>query len=300
MSMKNSPIVIQPLDMTGASDPVISSVQAQVSVRAPIQAAAPAMPSVAMANAAPVQTFAASTAPTVTTPHVTYDGYINLAGNGFLDATNLTSGSPQAWYNSNQITSLFGGRPTAQQQSDFNSAVLERVQHTFDLAGVQVNLTTDPNAHAAHTLSLVSNTQSAWGPLLGLTNIGGNGFSFIDQSAKSVQSVDQLEWMVAHNVAHELMLSFGVGEDYDKSGHYIDSALANLSMMLDANATFSQSAAAALLATGDFSVVGPSGGAFAQDVNPQPVPEPTTIAMWSVAALGLAYARHKRGGKSND
>ena len=45
-----------------------------------------------------------------------------------------------------------------------------------------------------------------------MTQVGGNGFSFIDQIAPSAHSLDQLEWIVAHNISHELMLAFGVPE----------------------------------------------------------------------------------------
>ena len=65
-----------------------------------------------------------------------------------------------------------------------------------------------------------------------MTHMGGSGFSFIDQEAKSAQSLDQLEWIVAHNVSHELMLAFGVGENYDQTGNYIDARNANWSMMV--------------------------------------------------------------------
>ncbi len=128
------------------------------------------------------------------------------------------------------------------------NAIVQRVEQTFAQSGVPITVTANPNAPAAHTLSVVSGTTSAWGPVLGLTNIGGNGFDFIDQAAKVSQSVDQLEWVVAHNISHELMLAFGVPENYDQTGKYIDARDANLSMMLNPKATFSQSAAQELLA----------------------------------------------------
>ncbi len=268
----------------------------------PLLAVAPAasfalipVPTPPMAFApAPAPIYAAAMpSPAPAASAVTYDAFVNLGNAPFVDATNLTASTPQAWANSTAITGLFGGHPTDQQQADFNSAVLQRVEQTFQLAGVHVNLTSDPNAQSNHTLSVVSNTTSAWGPLLGLTNIGGNGFDFIDEVAKSANSINDLEWIVAHNVSHELMLAFGVGEKYDKSGSYIDAEMANLSMMLDPNATFSQGAAAALLSSHSLNTNG-TGGAFAQEVGPQPVPEPTTVAIWAIAAIGLAVARRHR------
>ena len=64
-----------------------------------------------------------------------------------------------------------------------------------------------------------------------MTYLGGNGFDFIDQAAKSAQSVDQLEWIVAHNVCHELMLAFGVPEVHDKTGNFLDAEMANVELL---------------------------------------------------------------------
>jgi hypothetical protein len=223
----------------------------------------------------------------------TYDAYINMGTGPYPNSGLLTTGGAQAWYNSSAVASLYGGQPTAQQQADFSNTVLQRVQQTFQLSGVPVNLTTNPNANAAHTLSVVSNTTSTWGPVLGLTDIGSNGFDFVDQAAKSAQNVNQLEWLVAHNVAHELMLAFGVPENFDKSGNFIDSPVANTSMMLNPNATFSQSASQALVAANFQNNDGSIPSMGAQVVGPQPVPEPTTIALWLLAGMAVV-ARKSR------
>ena len=98
-------------------------------------------------------------------------------------------------------------------------------------------------------MSLVSNASSAAFPgAIGTTDLGANGLSFIDPMAQAAQSVDQLEWIVAHNISHELMLAFGVGENYDQTGNYIDARNANFAMLIDPNATFSAGAAAAIKA----------------------------------------------------
>jgi hypothetical protein len=227
------------------------------------------------------------------TSSAAYDAYINLGTGPYPNASLLTTGGSQPWYNSSAVASLYGGQPNAQQQADFTNTVLQRVQQTFQQSGVPVNLTTNPNANAAHTLSVVSNTTSTWGPVLGLTDIGSNGFSFVDQAAKSSQNVSQLEWLVAHNVAHELMLAFGVPENYDKSGNFIDSPVANTSMMLNPNASFSQSAAQALLAANFQNNDGSIPSMGAQVVGPQPVPEPTTMALWVLAGVAVV-ARKSR------
>ena len=123
-----------------------------------------------------------------------------------------------------------------------------------------------------------------------MTQLGASGFSFIDQEAKSAQSLDQLEWIVAHNISHELMLSFGVGENYDQTGNYIDARNANWSMMVDPNATFSQAAAQALNSAMSSSTTTTSTIQGAQVLNP--VPEPTTVAFW-LAGLSAALMRRK-------
>ncbi len=126
---------------------------------------------------------------------------------------------------------------------------MQRVEQTFQQSGVPLTLTLNSTDPATHTLSLVSNTTSNTTPgVIGMTQIGGSGFSFIDQEAQSAQSLDQLEWIVAHSISHELMLALGVGENYDQTGNYIDARNANWAMMVDPNATFSQAAAQALQA----------------------------------------------------
>jgi hypothetical protein len=126
-----------------------------------------------------------------------------------------------------------------------------------------------------------------------MTQIGASGFSFIDQQAHSAQSLDQLEWIVAHNISHELMLSFGVGENYDQTGNYIDARNANWAMMVDPNATFSQAAAQALQAALSSNSTGTTGVQDAQLINGQPVPEPTTVACWLAGLSAAALMRRK-------
>jgi hypothetical protein len=266
---------------------------------APAASAAPftASPVVTPAYSAPISyssavTTAGNSGSTGASTGTVYDAYINMGTGPYPNASLLTTGGAQPWYDSSAVASLYGGQPNAQQQAAFTQAVLQRVEQTFQNSGVAVNLTTNPNAAAAHTLSVVSNTTSTWGPVLGLTDIGSNGFDFVDQAAKSAQNVDQLEWMVAHNVAHELMLAFGVGENYDHTGNYIDSPVANTSMMLNPNASFSSAAAQALQAANFQAGFSPTTQG-AQVVSPQPVPEPTTVLLWIAAAGAVALVRRR-------
>ena len=224
-------------------------------------------------------------------------GFINLGKGPYPQAAAITTGGAQPWYNSTQLTSLFGGQPTAQQIQSFDNTILQRVQQTFSQSGVSVSLTDNPNVAALHTVSLVSNTGSATlSSAIGMTQVGGNGFSFIDHIAPSAQSLDQLEWIVAHNISHELMLAFGVPENYDTTGNYIDSKVANWAMMVSPNSTFSPAAAQALdpgpgLAEREYL----RKPAWSSGVKPSsaPVPEPTTVAMWGLAAVAFAVSRRR-------
>src|SRR5262249_51156614 len=127
-----------------------------------------------------------------------------------------------------------------------SATVLQRVEQTFQKSGVPVTLTTDPNVAAPHTLSVVSNTASPSSPdAVGITDVGNNGFSFIDKFG-AANSVDELEWVVAHNVAHELMHAFG-GEHHDTTGNYLDAAMSPWSVMADPNTVFSPASVNELL-----------------------------------------------------
>jgi hypothetical protein len=222
------------------------------------------------------------------------NAFINLGAGPYPAQSFVATGSPQAWYDSPQVASLFGGTPTAAQQQAFDQAVMQDVQQTFQLSGISVNLTDNPNTPALHTLSVVSNATSLPFPgAIGTTLIGGSGMSFIDVEAQAAQSVNQLEWIVAHNVSHELMLAFGVGENYDKTGNYIDAESVNWSTIISANSTFSPAAAQAInasLATMDTErVVQPN----AQQITLAPVPEPMTVLLWGLAGT-VALARRTR------
>jgi hypothetical protein len=254
------------------------------------------VPSLAAAPApVPVQP---APAPVAATP--TVDAFLNMGNGSYPEAGFITTGNAQPWYQSAAITGFFGGTPTAQQQASFASTVLQRVEQTFQLSGVPVSLTTDQTVSAAHTVSLVSNTVAALIPnAIGMTDIGANGFSFIDQEAKSAKSLDQLEWIVAHNISHELMLSFGVGENFDQTGNFVDARNANLSMMTNPSATFSAAASQALnqnllnQATSD-----PTAAQSAQVLHPGAVPEPGSFLVWGLGALAVTVRAVVRNGRT--
>jgi hypothetical protein len=253
-----------------------------------------AFQSTVVANVAP-SSAAAVSSPKPTPP---VEGYLNLGNGPYPNAGLITTGGAQPWYNSSQISSFFGGQPTPQQVQSFDSTVLARVQQTFAQSGVPISLTSDPSVPTLHTISLVSNTASATLPsAIGMTQVGTNGFSFIDQIAKSAQSLDQLEWIAAHNISHELMLALGVPENYDQTGSYVDSKLANWAMMVNPNAAFSADAAQALLQAiqNQSNRHGYQLGAQGLDRAPTPAPEPATWAFWMLAATTAILARHFRG-----
>ena len=233
-------------------------------------------------------------APAPTTP-TNYDAFINVGTGPYRNSDSLTTGNAQPWYLSSSVNHLFGGVPNIQQRTDFDNAVLQRVQQTFRLSGVPVSLTEDPNAPAAHTLSVVSQTVNpSLTSAIGMTYVGGNGFHYIDNSASVANSVDQLEWIVAHNISHELMLAFNVPENYDQSGKFIDARNATWSMITSPASTFSPSAVSALLAQ-NFQASGPAAlNSSAQVLDSPNVPEPATLVLWgALAGLGIVVRRFR-------
>ena len=275
----SSPSVSAPISTYSAPTPVL------VATPYPAPSAVSTVSVASLPAPSPAPASAASSAP---------DGFINLTGGSFIEASTLTTGGAVAWYNSAAVKQVYGGNtPTAQQQADFSNAVLQDVQKTFQLAGLTPKLTLDPNAHASHTLSVVSGASYGGnGNAIGITDVGANGFGFIDKLSYA-DSPDQLAWAVAHNVSHELMHAFGVGVHHDTTGAYLDSGTASWSMLTDPNATFS-AAASADIKSQFLPGTTISGGLGAEvfDLMPSPVPEPATIAAWS---LGLAAALVVRG-----
>ncbi len=153
-------------------------------------------------------------------------------------------------------------------------------------------------------MSVVSGTTYGPNPdAIGITNMGGDGFSFIDKLSYA-NSVDELEWAVAHNVSHELMHAFGV-EHHDTTGHYLDSATTPWEVLVDPNTVFGQEAVNSLLAedfrdrydTGTSLAYGAQNLEHGTMIRPSPVPEPTTVALWGIVAAA-ALAGHRARSRS--
>jgi hypothetical protein len=230
------------------------------------------------------------------------DAYLNFGTSAPPEASSLTTGNPQPWYDSPSVVQAFGGQvPTPAQQTAFAQAVQADVQQTFVQSGMTgtntPTLTLDPNTPHNHTLSVVSGVDYTPNPgAIGITDVGHNGFSFID-NLKYANTPGDLEWAVAHNISHELMHSFGVAQHDDTTGQYLDAATANWSLLTNPSATFSPQAVSDMIAKDVGRNVTNGGTASGEQIDgdqmlASPVPEPTTLAFWALA--GLAVAAHRR------
>lgn len=266
---------------------------------------------------APVQMAAASasaplviSAPPVAVPATPYDAFVNFGSAPFSGLGTLATGTAQSWFASDAVTKAYGGATTSQQAQDFSTAVIGRVASTFAQSGLDIRVTGDPNAPSSHMLSVASGLSASSNPdAVGVATIGKDGFSFIDKLGYAT-SPDELEWAVAHNVAHELMHAFGGTHHTAADGKNLDAAVSDWSVLIDPNTKFSAESVAemtrnlrqgGLLATGGASheMVHPPGCSCAQcqllHINGVPVPEPTTIAVWGALAgiAGLVRARRR-------
>jgi hypothetical protein len=237
------------------------------------------------------------------------DAFINFGNAPYAEASTLTTGNPQAWYTSPSVISAFGGAPSAQQQTTFTQSVIADIQHTFQISGLNISLTTDPTVPALHAMSVVSGAAYPSNPdAIGITTVGANGYSFIDKLAYAT-TPDQLTWAVAHNLSHELMHALGVANHPDTTGNYLDAATATWSMLIDPNTKFSPAAVqllSQLLATAG-SAGGPSSLPGAQfmkgmgidgaQILETPVPEPSTIALWTLVSLGGMVVLRRRANR---
>lgn len=238
-------------------------------------------------------------------PTSRYDALINMGTGPYSMSDQLLTGTPQSWYQSPVVQSIYGGVPSADQQKRFEQEVLQKVQQTYAQSGINVNLTLDPNANAARTISVVSGASfDSIKDAAGITYDNSNGFSFIDK-LNGAKNLNELEWAVAHTVAHELMHSFGV-DHHDSSGEFLDGAIANWDLLLDPNTKFSSAAvsdiqynlSAGLSNNNNSAVFGYLSHTIHQAealiLAPPPVPEPATVAIWVAGACFAYMIRKKR------
>jgi hypothetical protein len=211
--------------------------------------------------------------------------------------TSMLNSSPQPWYDSPSVVKFFGGNPpSAQQQADFENTVLQEIQQTFNLGGLHPKLTIDPSITANHVLSIVSGSQYTGNTdAIGITLVDGSGFGFIDK-LKYADSLQDLEWAVAHNVSHELMHAFGVAIHHDQTGQFLDAATASWDLLKNPATTFSPDAINDILGH-QYAPNGASGTAGEQTLDgdqellaPRPVPEPATLTFWGL--VGMVVVAH--------
>ena len=296
---------------------------APVLAAAPVASFAPVVPQYVAPIAAP------AIAPVVAGNSV--DAFINFGNAPYSEAQSLTTGNPQAWYQSASVQSVFGGAPTAAQQLAFQNEVVQTVQNTYNQSGLKISLTTDPTQNYAHTMSVISGASFPGNPgAIGITDVGNDGFSFIDK-INLAKTPDELATAVGHNIAHELMHAFGIAGHPDQSGAYLDAATANWSTLTNAQTTFSPQAIQMLSAQNFLNgpgknytqgAVGLTGLELLTEHHPvichcplcnqlhtleaseglavaaAPVPEPTTVALWGFAAVAAAIARRRGRGRS--
>jgi hypothetical protein len=230
-------------------------------------------------------------------PPVSADAFLNFGGGPYPQADFLTSGGAQPWYTSPVVSRFLGGSPTDGQRADFTSTVLQRVEQTYHQSGLPLTVTADPNVRAAHTLSIVSHTDSPHHPeAIGITSQGSDGFSFIDKFGEA-KSLDELETALAKNISHELMHAFGV-DHHDMTDTSLDAPALSWSVLSNAATSFS-AAAVQDLASKDFRhTSGLLGGPNAERIEgqtlaPQAVPEPATLGLWAASAAGAVLVRRR-------
>ncbi len=219
----------------------------------------------------------------------------------------LTDGSARSWTRSPVVDQIFDGAPTAQEQASFTQSVLQHVEDVYQRSGLDIQVTDDPSVSTDHTISLVSGTIHDEVPsAIGMAIVGGEGFTYVDQF-DFAQTQDELALAVGHNVAHELMHSFGLGAHPDQTGTYLDAGTVAWETLVDPTITFSDEAVEVLEDLIDRERLTSGSGAtlMAQQLgpNPTPIPEPATIALWSI--LGLAATtrwirRRRTTGQADD
>ena len=243
--------------------------------------------------------------PQAPAPVASYDAFINFGNAPYAEQGLLAPGTAQPWFTSSAVTTALGHTATMADLNGFAQTVLARVESTFANSGLNVNLTTDPSAHADHMISVASGLSSTTNPdAVGVTDVGRNGFDFIDKLGYAT-SLDQLEWAVAHNVAHEMMHAFGGSHHTTPEGTNLDAPSSPWSVMIDPNTKFSAASVAEMtynLRQGGLQSkygIGAEGvDVDGQELSGQPVPEPATLALWAALAGAAGMIRYRRPSRS--
>lgn len=293
-SLASNPTYSAPASWTGYAAPVAPSAPASVPP-SPVPVAPPAPP-----VSSPPPQMSLSFPPVTPTPTTAYDAFINFGSAPYADQTLLTTGNAQPWYSSASVLKAFGHAPSGQEMNDFSQTVLSRVESTFANSGLTIQATTDPNARGAHMLSVVSGLSAASNAnAVGITSVGRNGFDLIDKLGYA-NSADELAWAVAHNVAHELMHSFGGSHHFTPDGKNLDAPISDWSILTDPNTVFSAESVAEMTYNLRQGGLGMRYGAGAQMLDAdgqelliQPVPEPATMALWGAMAGLVGWIRSR-------
>lgn len=259
---------------------------------------------------ASVQPARASASPPIT--HA--DAFLNFGTGSFSREQDLTAGDASSWFTGANVEHAFGGRqPDAAEQAEFSRKVLDEVNANFEASGIVPKITLDPNIKADHALSIVNGTAVGEDPatstIIGLTEVGGDGFSFLNHLGTAKDS-SELAVMLSRNITHELMHAFGVGSHPDQTGEYIDSAVAAPDLLTKDVARLSPEAVQRIIAadasfndgTSAYSQSYPDGNPnhcsscrrAAQVRAAQTVPEPTTVAFWGLAGVAVVAYRRRR------
>lgn len=246
----------------------------------------------------------------VPAPATSYDAFINFGAVAYADQAMLLTGTPQNWTTSPALLNAYGHAPSGTELATFSQGVLAKVESTFACSGLAITATLDPNAKADHMLSVVSGASASFNPdAVGVTRVGHNGFDFIDKLGYAT-SPEELEWAVAHNVAHELMHAFGGNHHTTPEANNLDAAVSDWSVLVDPNTKFSSASVAEMTNNirygGLLALNGPGGeelglnfNADGQEITGQPVPEPATIALWGIAAGVAGLVRYRRTGRAS-
>ncbi|MEW4570773.1 hypothetical protein AB1L88_23145 [Tautonia sp. JC769] len=286
-----------------APQPTPAPVPTPASAPAPEQAPAPTVASAPTPASAPASA-PPTTPPPVATPARTSpaDAFLNFTEGPYPAAHRLAEGNPAAWYASPVVSDLLGRAPNDSERYEFKTDVLSKVEESFRKSGLEVDLTLEPGS-AAHTLSVVSGALAVDNPeAIGIADIGGDGFTFLDNFASSsIATMNDLETAVANNISHELMHAFGV-DYHDESGTTIDSGRINWNLLTSNDLEFSDEAVG-LLSSSEFQrrwddglllashqLAGHGNGCSCHPNGALATPEPATLAMWTLTLVGASWS----------